>query len=230
MPYYLEEEYDKGIHYPSSDGKPMAGSTTQARWIVMLYSNLQALFEGMEVFVAADLLWYPVEGNPRISVAPDVMLAFGRPAGERLSYRQWQGGMAPQVVFEVLSPSNSCIEMARKQQLYQKHGVEEFIVIDPAMSEEAADAFVIYERREGQLLAADFPAVDWTSPRMGVCFRLDEGRLKLFLPDGGPFKSLAEVRGELAAERERAEEEKKRAEEALAEVERLRARLRELGA
>jgi hypothetical protein len=32
-----------------------------------------------QVFVAGDLLWYPVEGNNRLSTAPDVMVAFGRP-------------------------------------------------------------------------------------------------------------------------------------------------------
>jgi Uma2 family endonuclease len=228
--YYLYGEYDKGIYYPSSDGKPIADNTTQARWIIMLYNNLRALFDGQEVFVAADLLWYPVEGNPRISIAPDVMVAFGRPGGERLSYQQWlEGGLCPQVVFEIFSPSNSYIEISRKQQLYHKYGVEEFIVIDPAMSEAGEDGFVIYERREGQLLAPDFSPADWTSPRLGVRFRLEKGKLMLYLPDGSPFKSFTEVREELAAERRRAEEEKKRAEEALAEVERLRARLRELG-
>ena len=33
------------------------------------------------VFVAGDLLWYPVEGNPKVRSAPDAMVAFGRPNG-----------------------------------------------------------------------------------------------------------------------------------------------------
>ena len=35
------------------------------------------------------------------------MVVFGRPKGYRGSYRQWEeGGIAPQVVFEILSPGN----------------------------------------------------------------------------------------------------------------------------
>ena len=55
------------IVYPSSDGKRMAESTKQARWITVLYGNLLALYrERADVFVAADNLWYPVEKHPEI--------------------------------------------------------------------------------------------------------------------------------------------------------------------
>jgi len=40
-----------------------------------------------EVFVAGNLLWYPMEGQPRVNAAPYVMVAFGRPKGDRDSYR-----------------------------------------------------------------------------------------------------------------------------------------------
>jgi Uma2 family endonuclease len=61
-----------------------------------------------DVFVAGDLLWYPVPDRRETGpIAPDVLVAFGRPKGRRGSYRQWEeNGIAPQVVFEVLSPSN----------------------------------------------------------------------------------------------------------------------------
>jgi hypothetical protein len=50
--------------YPESDGKPMADNTKQARWIVVVFGNLLALFrDRLDVFVAADLFWYPVKGE-----------------------------------------------------------------------------------------------------------------------------------------------------------------------
>src|SRR5262249_27021993 len=68
------------ILYPDSDGKPMSDNTKQARWISMLYGNLSALYRGRpDVFVAADLLWYPVEGQPNERTAPDALVVFGRP-------------------------------------------------------------------------------------------------------------------------------------------------------
>ena len=118
--------------YPESDGKPMADNTVQWEWMVLIVEELREQFVGQEVFVAGDLLWYPVEGQPRISAAPDAMVVFGRTAGDRRSYLQWmEGGLAPQVVFEVLSLSNTDQELEAKLQFYELHGVEEYYVIDP---------------------------------------------------------------------------------------------------
>jgi Uma2 family endonuclease len=96
------------VHYPDSDGQPMSDNTLQFQWIVTLQGGLDDLFRDRpDVFVAGDLLWYPVEGAPEIRTAPDALVAFGRPNGYRGSYRQWEeGSVAPQVVFEVLSPGN----------------------------------------------------------------------------------------------------------------------------
>ena len=55
------------IAYPDSDGQPMADNTLQFRWIVTIEGGLDALFiNEPNVFVAGDLLWYPVEGRPDI--------------------------------------------------------------------------------------------------------------------------------------------------------------------
>jgi hypothetical protein len=70
------------IVYPESDGKPMADDMLQFRWIVAIQGGLEWMFNGVpNVLVAGDLLSYPVEGNPQICTAPDVMVVFGQPAG-----------------------------------------------------------------------------------------------------------------------------------------------------
>ena len=75
--------------YPESDGKPLADNTRQFEYIVMIEGGLAVLFaDRPDVFVAGDLLWYPVEGKPHIRAAPDAMVAFGRPPGHRGSYIQ----------------------------------------------------------------------------------------------------------------------------------------------
>ena len=67
------------IIYPESDGQPMEDNTKQFRYIVTIQGGLAALFaDDPNVFVAGDLLWYPVEGKNTLRVAPDVMVAFGR--------------------------------------------------------------------------------------------------------------------------------------------------------
>src|SRR5271165_537158 len=76
------------IVYPESDGKPMAENTLQFQWIVTIKEGLAREFSARpDVFVAGDLLWYPVEGRPDICAAPDAMVAIGRPAGFRGCYK-----------------------------------------------------------------------------------------------------------------------------------------------
>ncbi len=103
------------VVYPESDGKPMADNTLQWQWRAMIVEEPREQYAGQAVLVAGDLLWYPSEGEPRIHAAPDAMVAFGRPDGHRSSYLQWkEADIAPQVVFEVLSPSNSDEELDDK--------------------------------------------------------------------------------------------------------------------
>jgi Uma2 family endonuclease len=77
----------------------MAEHTRQFRWIVTIKENLELLFAAQpDVFVAGDLFWYPVQGDNTIRQAPDTLVVFGRPKGDRGSYRQWEeGDIAPQV-------------------------------------------------------------------------------------------------------------------------------------
>jgi hypothetical protein len=71
------------IVYPESDGQPMADNTKQFEWIVFLKKNLDVLFaDDPNVFVAGDLLWYPVQGMPQRRIAPDVMVVGSVSAGE----------------------------------------------------------------------------------------------------------------------------------------------------
>ncbi len=125
------------VHYPDSDGQPMADNTLQFQWIQVLYHNLCWRFaDRADVFVAGDLFWYPVEGNNQLRQAPDVMVAIGRPPGDRGSYRQWvEEDIAPQVVFEILSPGNRLQEMARKLAFYDRYGVQEYYLYDPCRND-----------------------------------------------------------------------------------------------
>src|SRR5437016_2428062 len=98
----------QAVEYPDSDGQPMADNTLQYEYITLIKGGLDIVFADVaDVFVAGDLLWYAVEGEPTIRQAPDVLVAFGRPKGYRGSYRQWEeDNIPPQVVFEILSPGN----------------------------------------------------------------------------------------------------------------------------
>ncbi len=182
----------------------MADTTLQWDWIVTLKSNIDDLRSD---FVGGDLLWYPVEGDPKTRAAPDVLVAFGRPKGYRGSYKQWEeGGVAPQVVFEVLSPGNRPAELIKKHAFYQRYGVEEYYVLDPERN--ILDAWV---RRGGSFEQVE-DTNGFTSPRLGIKFVTDDG-IAIFRPDGRPFRTITELQADEAAFRKRAEEEKNRADE-----------------
>jgi Uma2 family endonuclease len=227
------------IVYPDSDGEPMAENTEQYEWIVTVKGNLDILFVGQpNVFVAGDLLWYPVEGDPKIRTAPDTMVAIGRPKGYRGSYKQWEeGGIAPQVVFEILSPGNRPVKMEEKFQFYERYGVEEYYIYDPDTDE--LDGY----RREGDELKK-IPQMDgWVSPLLGIRFDCSGSELRITDPDGRPFLTFTELgikeramaherdamaheRDAMAHERDAALLERDRERE---RGEKLAARLRELG-
>ncbi len=209
---------ERSLIYPDCDGQPMADNTRQFQWIVFLKENLERWFApNAQVFVAGDLLWYPVEGRPDLRVAPDVLVVFGRPKGHRGSYQQWrEGNIAPQVVFEILSPGNRLQEMAKKQEFYNTYGVEEYYLYDP--DENDLCGFI---RVNGRLTAVDQIA-DWTSPCLGIRFELGEDTLTLYRPDGEKFLTTLELEAAMEAQRQRAETEYQRAE-------RLAAQLRALG-
>lgn len=206
------------VEYPESDGRPMADNTRQFRWIATLQGNLDALFrDDPDVFVAGDLLWYPVEGDNTIRTAPDVMVAFGRPKGDRGSYLQWQeGGIPPQVVFEVLSPGNRASDMKRKFEFYQRFGVDEYYIINPDTNR--ADGWI----RSGKELKRVPELADWVSPRLGIRFEWKNEELLVNRPDGTRFATYLELAEQVENERREREHERQRAD-------RLAEQLRQLG-
>jgi Uma2 family endonuclease len=193
----------------------MADNTEQYRWIVTIAENLEFLFRNHnDVFIAADLLWYPVrlsratEDKTKKSLAPDVMVVFGRPKGKRKSYKQWnEDNIPPLVVFEILSESNTDTEMAEKLLFYQQHGVQEYYIYDP-------ETYVLEVRVRQQSKLVEITEVNgWVSPRLGIKFDLSQGELVIYHPNDKKFLPPLQTSIELEIQHQRAEEEHQRAEE-----------------
>ena len=198
------------VIYPDCDGQPVANNTIQFRILVEIQQNLDWLFaDNPNVFVAGDLFWYPVEGKNTIVNAPDVFVVLGRPKGDRLSYMQWkEAGIPPQIVFEIISPSNTKAEMEKKLLFYDRYGVEEYYIYDPDKN-----------NLQGWLRAEDgldiiTKITDFISPRLKIRFLLGEETLQLYHPNGNPFLTYAEVAQRAEQERQLAEQERQRAEQA----------------
>lgn len=185
----LQSSTKPDIIYPDSDGQPMADNTQQFELIVWIKENLELLFANdPNIFVAGDLLWYPVEGNNTLRQAPDVMVALGRPKGYRGSYQQWrEDNIPPQVVFEIWSPGNRPSNMAKKFEFYDRYGVEEYYLYKPDLVDLTG-----WQRRDSRLTVIDQIA-GWVSPRLGVRFELSEERLQIYRPDDQLFLTYLEL-------------------------------------
>ncbi len=233
------------VDYPDSDGEPMADNTLQWDTIAYLVTAVRRWYaDRLDVFVAGDLLWYFEEGNPTARLAPDCMVAIGRPSGYRGSYRQWvECGVCPQVVFEVLSPKNTFVEMRYKYETYARLGCLEYYLIDPY--EQRITGF----RREDYALVDIPDAVGHRSEILGLTldfrddfFDLRTSSASLLRPDelGASVDQLtsevarvrresAAARDEADAARDEADAARREADAARREAELLRAKLRAAG-
>jgi Uma2 family endonuclease len=217
------------IDYPDDDGLPRSESQLQLEWMFKVQGCLGGMFlDDPNIFIGGNLLWYPVKGDNTTRRAPDVMVAFGRPRDDyRGSYRQWEEGeIAPQVVFEILAPTMDDLEIENKFQFYERHGVEEYYVIDPDRVE-----FRGWLRGENSLVEIRSMA-GWVSPRLGIRFEVGDD-LTILDPNGRPFLSYADqVRRTDEAEQRTIEAARRRIEFELqaAEAERRRADVERLQA
>ena len=205
------------VVYPDSDGEPIADNTLQYDWIVRLQGNLDGALPN--AFVAGSILWYPVQGDPGTRIDPDVLVALDRPKGYRGSYRTWEEGRAPDVIFEVLSPGNTLAEMIRKWRFYDRFGVQEYYVLDP--DRPTLTGWV----RRGGVLDEVIDLHGFVSPLLGIRYELSDAAVQVYHRDGRPFLTFVEQIAASAAAVVQAAEERRRADEAaaLAAEERCRA-------
>jgi Uma2 family endonuclease len=98
--------------------------------------------------------------------------------------------------------------MDKKLLFYDRYGVEEYYIYDPAKNSLRG-----WIRGEDGLDVIP-QMTDWVSPRLTIRFVLDEETLQLFRPDGERFVSYNEISVRVEQERQRAEQERQRAEQA----------------
>ena len=208
--------------YPDSDGQPMGETGFHVVAIFHLYGALTHYFRDRDdVCVAADMFLYYERGNPTACKAPDVMVATGV-AGKhtRRSFRIWEEGVAPTVIFEITSQKTRQEDRVAKPQVYAALGVKEYFRFDPE-ADDREPALAGYRLDGGvyRPLAPD-AAGRLTSQELGMSLEAESPLLRLIDVRTGRRlwtelereEQFEEVRHELEAERERADSAHERAE------------------
>ena len=174
------------VHYPETDGKPMAETDVHIDALISLREALKDYFrEAPQVYVAGNMLLYYEEGNPAACVAPDVFVVQGVVKCERRIYRLWEEGQAPAVVFEITSCGTRLEDLGTKRAVYAMLGVQEYFLYDP-LGEYLQPPWQGYRLQEGEyqrLLPGG--QGELTSQMMGMALRLeaaDRGRRWPLLP------------------------------------------------
>lgn len=224
------------VHYPDSDGQPLAESDFQLKPLVYAYEALAGRYRDRDdVYVSADLFVYYEEGNPRAVVAPDVFVVLGAPGHDRRTYKLWEEPKAPDFVLEVTSHSTRREDEGSKRRIYATLGVREYWrfdptgdYLDPPLKGERLDA--------GRYVGLTLGALPDGSPAgrsevLGLDLAVVDGRLRFHDPATSrhlPTSEELEARNlELERRVEREAEARETAEARIAELE---ARLRAPGA
>lgn len=122
----------RDIHYPESDGQPMAETDLHREEMIDLIHALRRRYQDApDVYVTGNLFLYYVQGDPRAVVAPDVFLVKGVPKGPRRTYKLWEEGRLPSLVIELTSDSTRGEDLSRKKLCYERLGIEEYFLHDP---------------------------------------------------------------------------------------------------
>ena len=121
----------QSIHYPCGDGTPVAETFDHLYVILITIEVLRQYLEDVQACVLGNQFLYYSQGFPRLKCAPDVMVIFNVQPGSRDSYKIWDEGEIPRVVFEMTSPGTRDKDEGFKKDLYAQIGIEEYWQFDP---------------------------------------------------------------------------------------------------
>src|ERR1044071_1401901 len=117
----LKQDQMTAIEYPERDGKPMAETDVHRDLLSELIRELKLFFQSApDVYVSGNLLLYYVEGNPKKCVSPDAFVVRDVHKGDRRTYKLWEEGRAPEVVFELSSRQTWGEDLQKKWKLYEQ--------------------------------------------------------------------------------------------------------------
>lgn len=171
---------EKQLYYPETDGKPMAETDVHIDVLIYLREALKDHFrEAPQVYVAGNMLLYYEEGNPAACVAPDVFVVQGVAKRERRTYRLWEEGQPPAVVFEITSRGTRLEDLGTKRALYAMLGVQEYFLYDP-LGEYLRPPLQGYRLQEGEYQRLPSGGEgELVSQVLGVELRVEAGRLRV---------------------------------------------------
>ncbi|MFM6406784.1 MAG: Uma2 family endonuclease [Microcystis sp.] len=213
------------VKFPPRDiwsEEPPLESYAHLQQILILLQCLEWLWQDRnDYFAAANLSIYysPNQKKSEDFRGPDFFVVLG--TERRLDRKSWvvwgEGGKYPDVIVEILSPSITKVDRGQKKQIYQDiFRTPDYFWFDPETLE-----FQGFRLMEGQYQASEPTDRGWLwSDRLGLFLGIYQQQLRYFNREGELIPTPAEV----------AKQERQEKVLALQQIEKLKSRLRELGA
>ena len=117
--------------YPTGDGTPVAETFDHLYALLITLEVLKQYLSGQQATVLGNQFLYYAQGFPKLRTAPDVMVIFDVEPGGRDSYKIWEEGQVPAVIFEMTSAGTRSQDEVFKKTLYEQLGVQEYWQFDP---------------------------------------------------------------------------------------------------
>lgn len=185
--YYPSTPDELRVAYPEQREDDMGETSIHIKLVTsLLWTLILFLKHRSDVFVSANMNLYWEEGNPDRWLAPDLLVAFGVPAGERSIFQVWKEGVCPQVIVEVASKRTWRADVSDKLQVYSDLGVEEYYLLDPSF-EFLPMPLMAFHREGERLIGTRIDNERILSKRLGLEIVRDENTFRLFDPLKGEF-------------------------------------------
>lgn len=186
------------VHYPESDGKPMAETDVHFECIVRVRDLLKQRYRGQRVYVGSNLMVYYVKGDPRKSVAPDNFVVKDGDPGQRRTFKIWEEGRTLSTIFEITSASTRREDERTKPAIYSRIGVKELFLFDPTGDylDPPLQGFRFVNGQKLPIVPDATGALE--SEELGLRLRVEDGELMMY--DAATGERL--LTGQEAAEEE----------------------------
>ncbi len=185
----------------------MAETGYHVKTMVGLYQTLELLFkDSADVCIISDMMFYYEEGNPRKSIAPDVMIVSGVGKHLRRTFKLWEE-RPPDVVFEISSRGTWKEDLQKKFFLYQDFGVKEYYIFDPEYDYLKDEPLVAYHLKNGEFKSIKVKGGKVRSPFLKLNIVDTGAGLRLYNPETKNFLPTMEELSEQATRVEKLESE-----------------------
>ena len=161
------------IEYPESDGKPVGETDIHIDWIFRLRDILRYRYVGQRVYVGSDMLVYYEEGRPSKFFVPDEFVVLDCEQRDRRTFKIWEEGRIPNVIFEVTSLSTKKEDLVFKPKTYSEVGIREYFLYDPT-AEYLHPALQGFRLQDDAYVPIELDTGGWLlCEQLGIELRLD---------------------------------------------------------